>query len=77
MSLYVIWPTSLALAVCALFVGTPLFWLIFGSNIVFRYTSGMPIVRFFVIATLVYLAAKLLALGAPLLAQLLGGHVIA
>jgi hypothetical protein len=77
LSLYVIWPTSVTLAVCALLVGTPLFWLIFGSNIIFRYTTGMPIVRFIVVATLVYLAAKLLALGAPLLAQVLGGYVIA
>ena len=73
LSLLAVMPSSLGLAVCAVLVGTPLFWLIFGSRVVFRYTSGMPIVRFFVIVTLVYLVAKLLAFAAPWLAKLLGG----
>ena len=77
LSLMAVMPSSLALAVSTVLIGTPLFWLIFGSNIVFRYTSGMPVFRFFVIVTLVYIAVKLLALSAPWLAKLLGGYVSA
>ncbi len=77
LSLYVILPTSLALAVCALLVGTPLFWLIFGSGIVPRYTFGILIFRVVVFAALAYLAVKLIIFVVPLLAHLLVGYVTA
>jgi hypothetical protein len=77
LSLLVVMPSSLVLAGCTVLVGTPLFWLVFGSRVVFRYTSGMPIVRFFVVVSLVYLGAKLLALAAPWLAKFLGGYGVA
>lgn len=61
LSLYVIWPVSLPLAVFALFVGTPLFWSIFGSNIFHRLTSGLPhIIRFVIVLFAVLAFAKLL-----------------
>ena len=71
LSLFVVMPSSLILAACAVLIGAPLFWLIFGSNLVFRYTSGMPFVRFFVIITLVYFVAKLLTWSVPQFAKLL------
>jgi hypothetical protein len=77
LSLFVVMPSSLILAVCTLLIGTPLFWLIFGSTLVFSYTSGMPVVRFFVIVTLVYFVAKLLAWAVPEFAKLLAGYGIA
>ena len=77
LSLFVVMPSSLILAVCALLIGTPLFWLIFGSTLVFRYTSGMPVVRFVVIVTLVYIVASLLAWAVPEFAKLLAGYGIA
>lgn len=77
LSLLAVMPSSLILAVCTVLIGTPLFWLIFGSNLVFRYISGMPVVRFFVIVTLVYLIAKLLAWAVPEFAKLLASYGIA
>ena len=74
LSLLVVRPSSLAHAVCVVLVGTPLFWLIFGSNVVFRYTSGRPAVRFLVVITLLYLAAKLSTSGASWLAKFLSGY---
>lgn len=50
--------------------GTPLFWLIFGQGVVFRLTSGRPIVRSVVILTLAYFVEKVLALTVPWLATL-------
>jgi hypothetical protein len=70
-------PSSLILAVCTVLIGTPLFWFIFGSNLVFRHTSGMPVVRFFVIVTLVYLVAKLLSWAVSEFAKLLASYGIA
>lgn len=61
LALYVVWPTSIALAVASLLVGTPLFWLIFGSNIFHRLTAGLPRpIRFLVVLVGVYAAAKFL-----------------
>jgi hypothetical protein len=61
LSLYIIWPVSLPLAVCGLLVGTPLFWLIFGSNIFHRLTSGLPrVIRFIIVLFAVLVFAKLL-----------------
>ena len=78
LSLYVIWPTSLALAVCALLVGTPLFWLIFGSNIFHRLTSGLPhVIRFIIILFAVLAFAKLLVMIVNWLAVILGSYGIA
>ncbi|HZW86637.1 MAG TPA: hypothetical protein VFF41_04155 [Gallionella sp.] len=77
LSLLAVAPHSIAFAVCAVLIGTPLFWLIFGSNIIFRQTTGMPIVRLVVIATLVYFVAKLLAWAVPVLVKLLAGYGIA
>ena len=77
LSLLVVMPSSLLLAVCAVLIGTPLFWLIFGSNLVFRYTSGMPIFRFFIITTLFYFVAKLLSWAVPELSRLLASYSIA
>jgi hypothetical protein len=59
------WPSNAWHAIGALFVGTPLYWLIFGSGILFRLTLGYPVLRSFIVVASVYIAAKLqgLALG--------------
>jgi hypothetical protein len=78
LSLYVIWPTSFVLAVCALSVGTPLFWVIFGSNIFHRLTSGLPqVIRFIIILFVTLAFAKLLVMIVNWLAVLLGSYGIA
>ena len=61
LALYVVWPTSTALAVASLLVGTPLFWLIFGSGIFHRLTAGLPqLLRFLVVLVGIYAAAQFL-----------------
>ena len=61
LALYVVWPTSIALALASLLVGTPLFWLIFGSSIFHRLTAGLPrLLRFVIVLMGVYAAAKVL-----------------
>jgi hypothetical protein len=78
LSLYVIWPVSLPLAVCALLVGTPLFWLIFGSNIFHRLTSGLPhVIRFIIVLFAVLAFAKLLVVIVNWFAVVLGSYGIA
>jgi hypothetical protein len=77
LSLLAVMPSSLVLAVCTVLIGTPLFWLIFGSKLVFRHATGMPIFRFFVIFTLVYLVAKLLTWAVPEFGNLLASYGIA
>jgi hypothetical protein len=78
LSLYVIWPAPLPLAVCALLVGTPLFWLIFGSNIFHRLTSGLPqVIRFIIVLFSVLVFAKLLVVIVNWFAVMLGSYGIA
>lgn len=77
LSLLAVMPSSFVLAVCTVLIGTPFFWLIFGSNLVFHYTSGMPAVRLVVIVTLIYFVAKLLSWTAPAFAKLLTSYGIA
>lgn len=77
LSIFVVMPSSIILALCSVLIGTPFFWLIFGSNLVFRYTSGMPVVRFFVIVTLVYFVAKSLTWAVPEFAKLSANYGIA
>jgi len=78
LSLYVIWPASLPLAVSALLVGTPLFWFVFGSTIFHRLTSGLPhIIRFIIILFAVLLFAKLLVVIVSWFAVVLGSYGIA
>lgn len=77
LSLLAVMPSSFVLAVCSVLIGTPLFWLIFGSNLVFHYTSGMPAVRLVVIVTLIYLIAKLLSWAVPTFVKLLTSYGIA
>jgi Flp pilus assembly protein TadB len=61
LSLYVVQPTSLLLGVATLLIGTPLFWLIFGSTIFSRRTSGLPqFARFVIVLFPVYVFSKLL-----------------
>ena len=76
LSLYVIWPSSLVNAVCAVLVGTPLFWFIFGSNIIFRFTSGMPLLRFAIIIITFYVFAKFLVVAVKWLSVLLSTYGI-
>jgi hypothetical protein len=78
LSLYVIWPASLLLAVCALLVGTPLFWFIFGSTVFHRLTSGLPhVIRFIIVLFAVIAFAKLLVVIVNWLSQVLGSYGIA
>jgi hypothetical protein len=61
LSLYVVWPTSIAIALTTLAVGTPLFWFIFGSGMLQRLTAGLPRpIPFLVVLVGVYAVAKLL-----------------
>jgi hypothetical protein len=78
LSLYVIWPISLVVAICALSVGTPLFWLIFGSGIFHRLTSGLPhAIRFIIFLFAVLALAKLLVMAVNWFAVVLGSYGIA
>ena len=78
LSLYVIWPTSLPPAVCALLVGTPLFWFVFGSNIFHQLTSGLPhVFRFIIVLFAVLVFAKLLVAIVNWFAVMLGSYGIA
>jgi hypothetical protein len=76
LSLYVVMPSNLLLAVCAVFIGTPLFWMIswivFGPNQFSRYMSGRSILRFLLLVGLICGAALILAWAVPKLANLVG-----
>jgi hypothetical protein len=76
LSLLVIWPSSLTIAVLAVLVGTPLFWLMFGTGLIHRVTSGKPTLVKFVIVVGIYLLLSLV-LGALVkwLASFLGSYV--
>ena len=78
LSLYVVWPASLVISVCALSVGTPLFWLIFGSGIFHRFTNGLPrAVRFVLFLFTVLAFIKVLVLIVNWFAVVLGSYGIA
>lgn len=78
LAIYVVWPTSFSLAVASLVFGTPLFWLIFGSGIFQRLTTGLPRpLPFLVVLVGVYLAAKFLVWFLAWFAAVLSSHGLA
>lgn len=71
LSLYVVKPSTPMLAICAVIIGAPLSGLFFGSNLGYRYLSGVPIVMMLVIFTTSIVVVKLFTWVVSDLAKLL------